>query len=657
MIKYLNELDYTAIGIYFLILIGLGLYLRKRASQNIEHYFLGGHKLPWWAMGISGMASFLDVAGTMLIVSFLFMLGPRGLYIEFRGGAVLVLAFAMAWTAKWHYRAGVMTGAEWMEYRFGSGWGGQFARVISAIATVFFTIGMLGYLVKGVGLFLSMFLPFSPLVCSLILIGVATLYTVTSGFFGVVYTDIFQSVIIIFAVFFVSILAITKVDSAAALADIAYKVTGNKEWLSSTLQWHTAMPRGYEVYQDLMMFTMFYFLRLIVGSLGYGADPKYFGARNERDANLINPLWIFLMMFRWPLMIGFAVLGLFLVNNIMPDHSVLVQAADLIKAHFPQITKERWPELIAGIINSPQHYSQQLIDGLKALLQSDWQSKLNLISFEGTINPERIMPAVILFDIPIGFRGLMLIAIIAASMSTFDTSVNTTAGYFVRDIYQRYLRPKASNRELIFSSYTFTILLVISGFLLAFTIRSINDIWGWIIMGLGSGLSTALMLKFYWWRFNGEGLAIGTLVGMVIAIGQRMLFPDLVEWVQFLLVSGLTLIAIIITTYLTAPTDEQILAHFYRTTRPFGFWKPYKKMLSQEVRQKMEREHRNDLISLPFILVAQVALFMMPMQLIIHTFRTFWTTLGIFVVCVIGLYWFWYRNLPPAQLEGTGDEI
>ena len=180
-------------------------------------------------------------------------------------------------------------------------------------------------------------------------------------------------------------------------------------------------------------------------------------------------------------------------------------------------------------------------------------------------------------------------------------------------------------------------------------VKSINDIWGWIIMGLGGGLTIPAFLKFYWWRFNGEGFAIGTLVGMFVAIGQRMLFPDLVEWIQFLLVSGLTLIAIIIATYLTSPTDEKVLVHFYRTTRPFGFWKPYKKLILEDARRKMEREHRNDLISLPFILVAQVTLFMMPMQLIIHTYRTLWATLGIFMVCVIGIYWFWYRNLPPAQ--------
>jgi Na+/proline symporter len=650
MTRYLNGVDYTVIVVYFLILLGLGIVLKKRASENIEQYFLGGHQLPWWAMGISGMAYFLDIAGTMLIVSFLFMLGPRGLFIEIRGGAALVLAFAMAWTAKWHYRSKVMTGAEWMEYRFGSKWGGQFARLIAVIAQILFTVGMLAYLVKGVGMFLSMFLPFSPFVCSLILVGIATAYTVSSGFYGVVFTDIFQSGIIVFSVFFISFMAFGRVESAQALSELAFKVTGNKEWISSSIQWHTSMPKGYEMYQDLMLFVIFYFLRLVVGSLGYGADPKYFGARSEREANLTNTIWIFLMMFRWPLMIGFAVLGLFFVNNSLPGHDVQMQIAELVKSNFPDITKEQWPTLIAGIINSPQHYSAQMIDGLKELLHSDWAAKLNMISFNGTINPERIMPAVILFDIPIGLRGFILVAIIAASMSTFDTNVNTTAGFFVKDIYQRFLRPKASNRELIFSSYSISLLLVIIGFLMAFSIRSINDIWAWIMMSLGSGISTALMLKFYWWRFNGEGFAVGTLVGMIIAILQRFLFPDMVEWLQFVIVFGLTLLAIIISTLLTNPTDEKVIRNFYETTRPFGFWKPYKKQLPEDVRRKMKQEHKNDLISLPFILVAQVSLYLMPMQLIIHTFHTFWITFGFFLIGIAGIYWFWFRNLEPAPV-------
>ena len=89
--KYLNALDYGVIAVYFAFLVGLGFYLKKRASASIEDYFLGGRSLPWWALGISGMAAWLDIAGTMIITSFVFMLGPRGLFIEFRGGAVLLL--------------------------------------------------------------------------------------------------------------------------------------------------------------------------------------------------------------------------------------------------------------------------------------------------------------------------------------------------------------------------------------------------------------------------------------------------------------------------------------------------------------------------------------------------------------------------------------
>ncbi len=655
--QILNATDYVTILIYLLILVGLGVYLQKRASNSIKDYFIGGNQMPWWALGVSGMASFLDVAGTMVITSFLFMLGPRGLYIAFRGGAVLILAFMLAWTGKWHYRSRVITGAEWMEYRFGTDWGGQFARLVSAIAGIVTTIGMLAYMVKGVGLFLSMFLPFSPLVCSLIMIGVATLYTITSGFYGVVYTDIFQSFIIIAAVFIISIMAIMKIANVDHLSALAYKITGNSQWMSSTLQWKTTMPKGYEMYNDLMLFTLFYFVRNMFFGMSSGADPKYFGARNERETGLLSFLWTFLMMFRWPMMIGFAVLGMYLANSLFPDKTALSQAGELIKSYLPHIPKERWADTLAGIMNSPRNYPHELIDGLKNLFHNNWQEKLNLLSYSGTINPERILPAVILFDIPMGVRGLLLIALIAASMSTFDSTVNATTALFTRDIYQRHLRPHARNKELIYASYIFTPMLVLLGYLLAYTTKSINDIWGWIIMGLGGGLAIPSMLKFYWWRFNGGGFAIGTIVGMAAAILQRFLLPDLIEWQQFIVMLFISLVATIVGTYFTKPTDDNVLIHFYKTTRPFGFWKPYQKRLPVKIRQVMKREHKNDLMTLPFALTWQITLFLLPMQLIIHSFSAFKITFAIFAMALAGMYWFWYRNLPLINQEMDGEKI
>ena len=108
----LNSLDYSIIVTYLAVLLAFGVWLQKRAGASMEDYFLGGRKMPWWAMGMSGMAAWMDMTGTMIIVSFLYMIGPRGLYIEFRGGAVLVLAFLMLWVGKWHRRSGCITGAE-----------------------------------------------------------------------------------------------------------------------------------------------------------------------------------------------------------------------------------------------------------------------------------------------------------------------------------------------------------------------------------------------------------------------------------------------------------------------------------------------------------------------------------------------------------------
>ncbi|MFC1509152.1 sodium:solute symporter [Candidatus Omnitrophota bacterium] len=643
--KILNSIDYTIICIYFILLVSLGIYLKKRASASLDDYFLGGRKLPWWALGISGMASFLDITGTMIIVSFLYMLGPRGLYVEFRGGAVLVLAFMLLWAGKWHRRSGCMTGAEWMVFRFGESLSGQFARVVRVFAIVMLTVGMLAYLVKGIGLFLSMFLPFSPFVCSLIMVSIASIYTMASGFYGVVYTDMFQSFIILTAVIAISAMAMAKSTDVQSLAVLAQEVTGSSEWTSSGLQWHTTMPRGYEAYRSLGVFVLFYLFRHVIGGMGGGDDPKYFGARSDRECGTLTFLWTWLMMIRWPMMIAFAVLGLFLVRDLFPDQAVLLQAADLIKDHLGAIDKSRWADAIARIVNNPQDFPD-LVDGLKGILGMDWASKLNLLSFEGTVNPERILPAVILHMIPMGFRGMILIALIAASMSTFDSTVNMTTGFFVKDIYQRYLRPSAPNRELIYASWAFIVVLVAAGFALGYITKSINDIWGWIIMGLGSGFVVPMFLRFYWWRFNGGGFAAGLVVGMVSSIIQRFIFPELDERMQFTVITSLSLVGAVIGTYLTEPTDRHVLENFYRKTRPFGFWGPLKVILPENERQAMEREHFYDILSLPFALGWQITLFILPMQLVIGAYDAMPVTGAVFAVSLLGMYLFWYRKLP-----------
>ncbi len=650
----LNSADYVVIAVYFAILVGLGLYLKKRASASLEDYLLGGRRLPWWALGVSGMASFLDVTGTMLIVSFLFMLGPRGLFIEFRGGAVLVLTVYMLWAGKWHRRSGCMTGAEWMAFRFGEGPGGHAARILRAVAEVIFVAGMLTYMVKGVGLFLSTFLPFSPLVCALIMVGVATVYTMVSGFYGVVFTDIFQSGIILIAVISISALAIVKMGGQD-IGALAHEVTGAEQWLSSSLHWRTPMPAGYEAYSHLAMFALFYLMRNILNGMGTGDDPKYFGARSDAECGKLTFLWTWLMMIRWPMMMGFAVLGLFLVQGMFPDQAVLGQAAELIKQHIGAIDKSRWADTVAGIMYHAERYPPQLVEGLQNLLGTGWVDKLRLLSYEGGVDPEKILPAVILYHIPMGLRGLLLVALIAASMSTFDSTVNKGTGFFTRDIYQRYLRPGAGNRELIYASWAFGFGVVALGFLLAYSVKNINDIWDWIIMGLGGGMIVPIFLRFYWWRFNGAGFAVGMGVGLAGCLVQRALWPGLDARLQFVSLMAVGLAGSMLGTYLSKPTERVVLERFYRKTRPFGFWGPLKSILSDDVRQTMVREHRRDLLALPCALCWQSTLFLLPMQMIIGTWGAFSITLVIFLVSLGGLYLFWYRHLGSLDAGGLNE--
>jgi len=650
----LATLDKGIIIVYFVLVACIGIALRKMASGSLEDYFLGGKKLPWWLLGTSGMSAFLDMTGTMIIVSFLFLLGPRGIFIEFRGGAVLILAFCMCWMGKWNRRSNCMTMAEWMHYRFGSGGGSHAARILTACAVIIWSIGMLGYFVRGVGLFLSMFVPYGPLECALVLVAIGTFYTILSGFYGVVFTDFIQSIIILISVVFISVMAFNMVDDAQSLGAVAERVTGNQSWLQSLPSWKTEMPKGYEAYELLIMFALFYFLRQVLGGLNSGGDPKFFGARNERECGKLSCLWICLMMIRWPMMMGFAVMGIYLVQREFPDPNVIAQVTDLIKTHHPEVAKNVWHDLLSGIAESPESYAAPLVQGLRDLLGESWVDKLALVSFEGTVDPERIMPAVILDALPLGLRGLILVAMIAAAMSTFDTEVNLSAAYFVRDIYQGYLRPGAPTRELIYASYAGSILIVVLGFLLGYTAKNINDIWGWVVMGLGISIQVIGLLRWYWWRFNGWGFAAGTFIGLCGAILQRIYYPDLTEWKQFVFILSASLVGAIVFSLLLPPAEDRVLEHFYRTTRPFGLWGRFRRRLNGRQRAMVSREHRNDLLALPFALLWQVTLFILPMQLIMHAYTSFMWTLPSFLIGLAGVYWLWYRNLPP---ERTVEEI
>jgi len=591
----MTTIDYIIVGVYLIAIVGVGLVLQRKASSGIDSYFLGNRKLPWWVLGASGMASNTDVAGTMINTAFIYALGTKGFFIEIRGGVTLIMAFLMIFMGKWNRRANVMTLAEWMHFRFGSGKEGDYARIISAVSSIIMTIAMVTYFAVGAGKFVGDFLGIDPHLAALIMIVLAMIYTVASGLYGVVWTDVFQGVLIFGTILFICGLAMkTVVLPNEFMVSVPLNSGGFQEIKATLTEWTRISPPAkmnmpvdsqYSIYNFFGIAIMFYLFKVTLeGSSGTGGYmiQRYFAARNDREAGLLSLFWTFLLSFRWPLIASFAMLGVYYgitTGNVIAD-------------------------------------------------------------------PELVLPTVIRTYIPTGVKGLLVAGLMAAAMSTFDSTVNAGAAYWVKDLYQTYMNPQATEKTLMLHSRLASVVIVILAVLLSYSIRNINDIWGWITMGIGSGLFIPQLLRWYWWRFNGYGFALGTVLGMVVALLNRAIGPvGLPEYYSFLIASGGSLVGCVLGTYFTQPTDAKVLDNFYKVTRPFGYWNPVRKSLPKNVMEKVNAENKRDILSTFIAVPWQVVLFLFGMMIVLKQWSHVSVLFIILAILSVALYFNWFRHL------------
>jgi Na+/proline symporter len=587
-------IDIIIIVVYLSAIVVVGLVMQKKASAGIDSYFLGNRKLPWWALGASGMASNTDIAGTMINTAFIYALGTKGFFIEIRGGVTLIMAFLMVFMGKWNRRSQVMTQAEWMHFRFGTKKEGDVARIISAIAAIIMTVAMVTYFVIGAGKFIGDYLGIEPLYASILMIILAMTYTLASGLYGVVWTDVFQGIFIFGVIIYISVLAMTTVDLpdeflvSVPMMDGSFTAikTTLAEWSRMTPPQEMNMPEGstFSIYNLFGIAIMFYLFKVTLeGASGAGGYmlQRYFAARSDREAGLLSLFWTCLLAFRWPLIASFAMLGIY--------------------------------------------------HGIET----------------GTViaDPELVLPTVIKNYIPVGVKGFLIAGLMAAAMSTFDSTVNAGAAYWVKDLYQTYLRPNASEKDLILQSRLASLVIVLLALLFSLTISNINEIWGWITMGIGAGMFIPQVIRWYWWRFNGYGFAIGTAVGMIAAVLTKTFGGPIAEYNSFLIASGSSLVGCILGTYLTPPTESAVLSNFYKVTRPFGFWGSVRTELPTDVLNQINEENRRDIIAIFFAVPWQVVLFLTGMMIVMKQWSNVFNLFGLLVVLSAGLYWFWYRHL------------
>jgi len=598
-------IDFTIVCIYILALVFVGLHFQRKASQGIDSYFLGNRSLPWWALGASGMSSNLDISGTMIIVALVYAIGAKGFYIEIRGGVTLIMAFLMIFMGKWNRRARVMTLAEWMQFRFGDDNEGKTARFITAVTSIIVTIAMITYFAIGGGKFLDKFLGIpgflglpSEFWAAAVLIGIAMIYTVASGLYGVIWTDVFQGLLIFATIVYIAIRALGITLPDEFMVSMPLKETaggGFKAYLTNYREWTSIIPKWnlnidsesvYSMYNLFGIAIMFYVFKVVIegsGGTGNYMIQRYFAAKNDREAGLLSLFWTFLLSFRWPFIGAMAIWGVHLAGQIS--------------------------------------------------------------------DPEMVLPMVVA-TLPVGIKGFLVAGLMAAAMSTFDSTVNAGAAYWVKDIYLQHINPNADNKKHMRQSYLASIIIVVLGLLLMLVIKNINEIWGWITMSIGAGMIVPQLVRWYWWRLNGYGYAIGMATGTVAAIVWKLVMPEgTEEYFAFIFSAGLSLAGTIIGTLLTKPTDEKVLSNFYKITRPFGFWTPIREKFSEKFLSKVDAENHRDIFSIFFAVPWQICLFLMWMMFVMKRWDNFVVMLIFTVILSVILYFSWFRHLSTEVTE------
>jgi len=282
---------------------------------------------------------------------------------------------------------------------------------------------------------------------------------------------------------------------------------------------------------------------------------------------------------------------------------------------------------------------------------------------QGKVDFEVILPQVVNRHLPIGCKGLILAGLLAAFMSTFVSTVNSGAAYIVNDIYKRYLDPRATARRYVRLSYVCSFVIIIAGIAFGFATKSVHSNTELLVSAIIPAFVIPNVLKWHWWRFNGygffAGMAVGTLsalallfVGKPAYMARLHLEPIYLHPVYFVFptIMVLSTIASVGVCLLTRPEKDEVLQSFYRTVRPWGFWRPvYEKCRAEDPTIQPNRDFWRDWFNIVVGLVWEMSMVALPIFLVIQQPRKMWISLIIFVVTSVVLKFTWYDKLEPAE--------
>ncbi|MHA4894227.1 sodium:solute symporter family protein [Pedobacter sp. PWIIR3] len=604
----LQLIDVLILVFYLVMMVLIGWYYRNKAKENKESYMMGGKKLPWFMLGLSDASDMFDISGTMWMVSLCFVYGLKSIWIPWLW-PVFNQVFNMMFLAKWLRRSNADTGAEWLATRFGLK--GRGVKASHNITVVFALIGCLGFLAYGfvgLGKFVEIFIPwhlvqayvpfqvapqYVPHFYGLVFTLFATFYSILGGMHSIVLGDVIKYAIMTVGCVAIGYIAFTHLS--------AQRLNVPQGWDSPffgwnlNLDWSAIIPdAGKKITDDgYNLFGIFFMMMLFKGVFASLAGPapnydmqKVLSTQSPKDASKMTGfVSIILLPIRYTMVIGLTVLALL-------------------------------------------YYRQ-----------------LDLATPNGT-DFEKILPAAINSFLPVGILGIVLTGLMGAFMGTFSGTLNAAQAYIVNDIYLKYISPQASTKQIMTMNYLTGVVVVSVGVLLGFYAKDVNSILQWIVSGLYGGYIAANMLKWYWWRFNANGF----FWGMVTGIAGALVFSHFFSGIQFLyyfpLLFLISISGCLIGTYTAPATDTEVLKSFYKTVRPWGFWKPiHHLVLDEQASFKGNDRFKLDMFNVIIGVIAQLCLTALPMFLILWMKVPLIITLGTIAIIAMILKRTWWNKL------------
>lgn len=280
-----------------------------------------------------------------------------------------------------------------------------------------------------------------------------------------------------------------------------------------------------------------------------------------------------------------------------------------------------------------------------AVLGLLYYDRLNLRA-GGRLDFEQVMPSAVNEFVPVGLLGMLIAGLLAAFLGSFSGTLNAAQAYIVNDLYLKYLKPHASNREISLINYTVGVTVVVVSIIFGFFAKDVNTLLQWIVSALYGSYIAANVFKWYWWRFNAHGYFWGMVAGLAPALYLSWAYPGVLPLYLFPVFFACSLVGCLIGTYATSPTDDETLIRFYRSVRPWGFWKPiHDKVVAIDPEFRPNTHFSRDMVNVVVGTIWQTSLVLLPIYVVLLRLGPALLALGLAVLTSWILKFNWLDHL------------